>query len=137
MTFHATSYEALPAGVYPAILEGIEVGENDLGGYRKWRFAAETAEGVRAVTAMTSDASGPKSKAFKWATVLLGRKPGDAEEQLVGLPCRLHLIVNDEGFNRVEALLPPEADSAKSTVTLERLDDKVYSRVATQVEVPF
>jgi hypothetical protein len=133
MTFKATTHQALPAGVYPAVLDGIREGENDYGGFRRWRFSVTTPEGERMVTAMTSDASGPKSKAYKWASTLLGRKPGTDEEQLVGLGCQLHLIVNEEGFNRIEALLPPKATDDASTLNLGRLDDQVY---ASQ-EIPF
>lgn len=126
MTFRATSYEAVDEGVYDAELLAIEEGDNDFGPFRKWSFTVTTDEGQRTVTAMTSGASGPKAKAYKWAATLLGRRPGDEEEQLVGRRCRLHLIVNEDGFNRVETVLPPTPAGAESTVNLERLDDQVY-----------
>lgn len=151
MTFKASKYDALPEGLYDATLTDIAVGENDLGGYRKWHFEVGTPEGKRDLSAMTSDASGPQSKAYGWATTLLGHTPGDQEEQLRGLRCRLHLVVNDSGYNRIAALLPPGGDSleggvaaaeddlsrlagdravarprGQGTLNLERVDDQVY-----------
>ncbi len=134
MTFRAATYDAVDPGIYDAVLEGIEEGENDFGDFRKWRFTAQTPVGEHAITAMTSGASGPKSKAYKWAAVLLGHKPTGDEERLAGLPCQLHLIVNDDGFNRVEALLPAKPQQEESSVNLERIDAQVYGK---QVEVTF
>ena len=129
------SYDALDEGIYDAVLDGIEEGDNDFGAFRKWTFLVQTPDGERTITAMTSGASGPKAKAYKWASVLLGHKPTGEEEQLHGLPCQVHLIVNDDGFNRVETLLPAaKRQQQGSTLNLERIDDEVFADVA---DVPF
>lgn len=141
MTFRAASYEAIPAGVYDATLTTLSEGENDFGSYRKWTFAVETPGGTKDLSAMTSGASGPRSKAYSWAQALLGRKPGTDEEQLTGLRCQVHLVVNDEGFNRVAALLPAKAVTGQGTLNLERLDEKVYKQPQPQPQpqdaIPF
>lgn len=127
MTFRASSYDAIVEGVYDAALEGIEEGDNDFGAFRKWTFLVQTPDGERTVTAMTSGASGPKAKAYRWAATLLGHKPSGEEEHLAGLSCQVHLIVNEDGFNRVETLLPAATRQQGSTLNLERLDDKVFA----------
>lgn len=134
MTFRAASYDAIDEGIYPAVVAGIEEGENDFGAFRKWSFLVETPDGERTVTAMTSGASGPRSKAYSWASVLLGRKPGDQDEELAGLPCQVHLTVNEDGYNRVGTLLPPAKQQPESTINLDRLNEKVF---AEPVKVPF
>jgi len=125
-TFQASTYDALDPGVYPATLIAIETGSNDFGGFRKWKFRVQTAGGEQELSAMTSDASGPRSKAYAWATALLGHKPTGEPEELDGKTCQLVLIVNDDGYNRIDSVLPPA--KAESGTNLERLDDKVYGQ---------
>lgn len=134
MTFTASTYDALGEGIYPAVVTGITEGSNEFGGFRKWAFEVTTPSGPHSLTAMTSDASGPRSKAYRWASTLLGHKPTGEEEALVGLACQLHLIVNDDGFNRIESVLPP---TSGSTVNLNRLDEQVFSQPKLQDAVPF
>jgi hypothetical protein len=123
VTFQASAYEAIVPGVYDASVLGIETGENEYGPFRRWRFRVITPDGETELTAMTSGASGPRSKAYGWAATLLGRRPSDGEEQLSGRRCQLVLTVNDDGFNRVAEILPPKPGTPppadKSTVNLK------------------
>lgn len=107
--FTASAYEALPAGVYPAVLLGIEKGTSEqFGDFLKWSFNVRTADGGEApLSAVSSISTGPKSKAYKWAAAMLGRNPAAGQpEDLEGLTCQLHVTVNEEGFNRIESVLP-------------------------------
>ena len=109
-SFTAETYEPIEAGVYPATLVGIEEAESEqFGKFRKWTFAVDLGDGGEAylLSAPSSPASGPKSKAYKWASALLGRAPVPGEPvNLEGKKCSLHVIVNEDGFNRVESVLP-------------------------------
>ena len=139
-TFKASEYDAFDPGVYDAVVDEITIEENSsYGPFRKWSFTVITDEGDRQLTAATSKMSGPKSNAYRWAATLLGRAPGTEEEDLVGLRCRLVLVVNEEGFNRVSELLPPaktkdhpaktkDQPTDQSTLNLGRIDEKVYGK---------
>lgn len=136
MTFKASTYDAIEAGVYDAVLDDIETGDNDFGPFRKWFFTVQTPNGEKTITAMTSGASGPRSKAYAWATTLLGHKPTGEEEQLRGLPCQVHLAINEDGFNRVAALLPASVAKGQPGLNLEPLNDRVFAS-AKAPEVTF
>jgi hypothetical protein len=127
MTLTFTDADALAAGVYPAVLRAIEDGENDNGPYRRWTFDVLAPDGVtHELRAFSTTAGGPRSKAYKWATVLLGHKPPVGEPvDVTGKACRVVLNVNEDGYNRVGDLLPPE--SSGSNVNLRRLDEQVYA----------
>jgi len=107
--FTATEYEAIEAGVYPARLDSIERATSETyGDFLKWSFTLKLPDGTFSpLTAASSTASGPKSKGYKWASAILGHNPKPAEDvDLAGKQCQVHIIVNDEGFNRIEAVLP-------------------------------
>lgn len=108
-SFTAAEYEALEAGIYPARLDSIEIGTSETyGDFNRWNFTLKLPDGAfTTLTAVSSRSSGPKSKAYKWASAILGRNPKAGEQlDLSGKQCQLHVIVNEEGFNRVEAVLP-------------------------------
>lgn len=117
-TFTATEYEPLPIGLYAARVGAIEKTPSEqFGEFLKWTFWLTMQDGTESpLTAASSTATGPKSKAYKWAAVLLGHapRPGVAEN-LVGLSCQLHVVINEEGFNRIESVLPPAAGQAVRT----------------------
>jgi len=108
-SFTATEYEALEAGLYPAQLLSIEQQASDTyGDFLKWTFKLRLADGsYTELSAASSMATGPKSKAYKWAAALLGQAPQPgAAQDLAGKVCSLNIIVNEDGFNRVDAVLP-------------------------------
>ena len=127
--FQASEYDALPPGVYDAVV--VEISDESsaaYGAFRKWTFTVTTDEGEQPLTAATSAASGPKSKAYQWASVLIGHKPGDDAVDLVGRRCQLVLTVNAEGFNRVESMLPPAPAKGESTLNLGPLNKEVFDK---------
>lgn len=111
--FEASEYDALPAGLYQAKVVSIEKkAPNDpssgFGDYLRWTFLVQQANGVpTTLSANSSTATGPKSKAHKWATAILGSAPLPGKPvDLAGRYCQLSLIVNEEGFNRIDTILP-------------------------------
>lgn len=116
-SFAATSYEPIDPGVYPGRLDSIETGTSETyGEFRKWNFTLKLGDGsFTTLSAVSSTASGPKSKGYKWASAILGRNPKAGETlDLAGKLCQVHVIVNDDGFNRVEAVLPAQVNGTTS-----------------------
>ncbi len=108
----------LPSGDYDAIHVTIEERESRDGStFKIWTF--ETADAVE-LSATSSLNSGPSSKAFKWAQAILGRTPtadefDDDLAVLAGMPCRLVVVVDEDGYNRIDSVLPaakPQVGSA-------------------------
>jgi hypothetical protein len=106
-------FETLPDGVYRAELAGVEEKESDSGLYWRWNFdVLHKGETIKR-SGNTSRNFGSKSNAYKWATVLLGRRPRPGEvidlDDLIGESCQLQLMEGgSEGrkFNKVETVLP-------------------------------
>lgn len=114
-TFTASTYEAIPEGIYGAQLVSIEkLPSEAFGEFLKWSFNLRLSDGsVGEISGASSTATGPKSKGYKWATALLGHAPvAGAAEELAGRTCQLHIIVNEDGFNRIEAVMPAKAGAA-------------------------
>ena len=105
MTLEVPEVHSLPAGIYPAKVTNLEVKTTDAGTFRIWSFDV----GGEKVTASSSMMFGPKSKTYKWVSALIGRTPVPGEKlEVIGLPCQLHLIVDDDsGYNKVDTVLPP------------------------------
>ena len=110
---------SLEPGTYEATLTALEdfhyddgEGEKTL---RRWTFGtdevdAATGEAI-SIDGVSSLATGPKSKAFAWLTALIGRTPTTGESftpsTLVGRPCMVTVILNDDGYSKVSAVVPP------------------------------
>ena len=139
MTLTFTDTDALGAGVYSAVLRTIEEGSNENGDFRRWTFDVALPDGsTRELRAFSTTAGGPRSKAHKWAATLLGHKPPVGEPvDVTGKACRVVLTINEDGYNRVGDLLPPE--SSGSGINLGRLDAQVYADKpnAAPVEIGF
>lgn len=104
MTLEVPEVKSLEPGIYPARVTGLEVKTTDTGTFRIWSFDV----GGEKVTSSSSMMFGPKSKTYKWVSALIGRSPVPGEKlEVIGLPCQLHLIVDeDSGYNKVESVLP-------------------------------
>lgn len=104
MTLEVPEVRSLPAGIYDAKVTNLEVKTTDAGTFRIWSFDV----GGEKVTASSSMMFGPKSKTYKWVSALIGRTPVPGEKlEVIGLPCQLHLIVDeDSGYNKVDTVLP-------------------------------
>lgn len=114
MTFDVPENEAIPAGLYPAVLVNVSTKTLEKGQYagdtiRIWTFAVDYQGETKKVDGSSSLAFGPASKSYEWFMALMGRPPvfGEKNVQIAGRPCTLNLTVNDNGYNRVKDVLPP------------------------------
>jgi hypothetical protein len=133
MTLEIPVTNAVDEGIYPAVLTKLDLKTIEGGDtFRIWTFDV-TADGeVKKITASSSLMLGPKSKAYKWVSALLGRRPEPGEKiEVVGYPCQLHLIVDeDTGYNKVESVLPaggkvaPRTAAAAPTLGRPPMDDE-------------
>lgn len=99
-------------GTYPAMLQGVTTEPSRTpsipGDARKWTFLVEHDGKVDPIDALSSTGTGPKTKAYKWLTVLLGRAPqaGEVIEDPTGVRVLVQIIHNEAGFPKIENLLP-------------------------------
>lgn len=102
---------AVPAGTYPATFDGLEKKMSRDGvPFWVWKFAIATSDSRVEVSGASSEKTGPKSKAYKWLTALLGRRPEPGEslgDNLVGKSCLLVVEQDEQGYNDVSDVLPP------------------------------
>lgn len=98
-------------GVYDATLTAIDIrtAKADGSKFRSWSFDAS---GVR-ISDTTSLAMGPDSKAFGWATAILGRAPkdGDRLADLIGKPVLLLVTHKESGYPKI-VVMPPRPGAA-------------------------
>jgi hypothetical protein len=100
-------------GIYPAVVEKLEVDRGNYGEYLRWTFAVGHQRGIVSFTGLTSTTFNMRSKLFKWASAVLGRTFEDHEEldtdTLLIKACRVYLVIKelDEGgsLNQVERVL--------------------------------
>lgn len=121
MKLTVSDYQVIPEGIYDARLASIEQKHDDSSDrdFLVWHFEARGKSGKTAdVTGASSLSFGPKSKAYAWATALLGRKLLAREEvdtdDLRDHACKLvvKLENGDDGMqrNKISDVLAPEAD---------------------------
>ena len=79
--------------------------------FRVWEFTLDDGRTV------SGSSSLPKSKGGKWLAALLGRVP-EAGETVEPIGCRCTIIVelDDNGYEKVTTVAPPESKGAKSPV---------------------
>ena len=104
-------------GTYQAVLTDLTTRESKDGGeYRHWEFAL-TDGSARSVGANSSMYLSPKSKGGKWLTAIMGRALVEGENiEPVGRPCTISVILNDNGFPTVEAVMGPIGKGPQSPV---------------------
>lgn len=106
----------LPAGVYDARFAAIEEKTNDQGLYWLWRFVARNGDEDVEVTATTSPRITPRTKAAKF---LLGMGVNAAVGEnvdfgdLIEMPVKIVVSINDAGYSRIENVLPYPVNSKK------------------------
>ena len=106
----------IPAGIYPAIFQSIEEANNDNGTFWLWRFLARNGDEDVEVTATTSPRITPRTKASKWLSGMgVNIEVGtDIDfDALLGMPVQLVIIINDNGYSRIESVLPFPANGIK------------------------
>ena len=112
MEIQIKSPASVPAGSYEAAFEGVEQKESRDGApYWRWAFSVRTREGDKAVSGVSSTNSGPKAKAYRWLSGILGHAPATDERvdtgALTGRRCLVVLEENADGFSNVADVLPP------------------------------
>jgi len=110
------TYQTIPKGVYPAVVGEIEeVGEiGPFGAALRWNVHVYLPEGgTERVSALSSINFGPRSKAYRWASILLGRKLAASDtidtDELTGMACQAEVGLNEAGWNTLEDILPARA----------------------------
>jgi hypothetical protein len=121
-------------GTYPAILTGIEPfkineGTADAKTLLRWDFMLAGLEDPEVpgqsliLDGVTSMATGPRSKMRAWVTALLGRGLDEKigltglRTQLVNKECFVQVGINDDGYSRVENVVPPARKPATPPAT--------------------
>ena len=107
---------SIKAGTYDARLKAIEGFKATFEGEERdlirWTFEVAVDEGVEELDGVTSMATGGKSKMRGWVTSLLGRQPEAGEKLgklgLVGKVCMVVVALNDAGYPKIDAVLPPK-----------------------------
>lgn len=109
MTFQIPVTVEIADGTYPGTLESVTPYTHpQYGDGRQWGWLIEHDGKIDSLTSITSNNVGPKSKAYKWLTALLGRAPkaGEAIEAPTGTRALLQITHNDKGFPQVAEVLP-------------------------------
>jgi len=107
-------------GVYPAILTKLErvAGTNfdtgDPEDFMSWHFSVKNGGETVELRGNTSMATGPASKAYKWATALLGRERMsrtnlklNVRDELVGAACSVEVGFKADGYPKIANVMPP------------------------------
>lgn len=106
----------LPAGIYPALFSKIEEQSNDNGTFWMWTFTARNGDEDVEITATTSPRITPKTKAAKWLTGLGATIDVGAAldiEKFYDTPCNIVVIINENGYSRIDSVLPIVASKKK------------------------
>ena len=106
---------SIAPGPYQATCTGLDTRQSKDGGeFRVWTF---TTDGGQEASGASSMSTSPKSKGGKWLAALLGRVPEAGEEvEPVGKRCTIIVELDDNGYERVTTVAPPEAVSPKRRV---------------------
>lgn len=127
----------IPPATYPATLAGIVTKTSDaFGDFRSWDFTLDNGSTVSGASSMSMS---PKSKGGKWCIALLGRKPETGEavgEAMVGRPCLVVVVVNDDGWPKVDTVLPPMGGSV-ATVGEKGVEVVAPGSVIAEGDLPF
>jgi hypothetical protein len=116
MTFEIPQESTLEPGTYKAQLVGTSIKSggkfvtpvNPEGKYRVWDWAVEKDGELVPFSDTTSINNGSKTKSYARLTALLGKAPqaGDKIEDPTGKTVMLQVVEKENGFAKVEAVLP-------------------------------
>ena len=109
---------AIPAGTYLASVVGIapktmttkfsKPGQED--DFLEWEWLVDY-DGGTELRSLTTTATGPKSRIFEYLTALLGGGVeigmGFEETDLIGKQAQLSIIVDENGFSKVDRIVAP------------------------------
>lgn len=108
----------LPAGIYDAYFARISEESNDQGTYWLWVFVAKNGDETVEITATSSPKVTARTKSAKWLAgmgvdVAVGSKVNF--DDLIDMPVKIVVAINDQGYSRIESVLPyGVADAPKS-----------------------
>lgn len=107
----------LPAGIYPAVFTDIEEQSNDNGTFWLWHFVARNGDEDVEVNVTTSPRITPNTKSAKFLAgmgvpVEIGKDVDFGT--LVDMPVQIVVIVNKDGYSRIENILPYTDGKGKS-----------------------
>jgi hypothetical protein len=130
---------SVAAGSYPARVTGCETraAKDGSGEFRVWEFTLDDGTG-RTVGATSSMQTSPKSKAGRWIAAMLGRTP-DVEEdvEVIGLPVTIGVILNDDGFERVDQVLGRVAATPRRPTTPVEAPSALETEEVAAEPLPF
>jgi hypothetical protein len=102
--------DSAPPGTYPAAFDALEERTSRDGvPFWRWSFTVQTSDGPRSISGASSTNTGPKSKAYRWFTALLGRRPAANETlgtNLAGRACLVVLAEGEDGYTDLVDILP-------------------------------
>ena len=108
-TISAGSGPNIPEGTYKAQLIRVESGvPTSYGSARKWYFLVDVNGTGEELAQMTSEATGPSTKAFKWLSALLGQEPqvGTTIEDPTGKTVLVDIAPNQKGYPAIQDMRP-------------------------------
>ena len=113
MQARVPSFDTVTPAIYDAEFGGITDGPDTYGPSWSWRFYLYTGGNATSdVDGLTSQNFGSRSKAYKWASVLLGRQPAAGEiidfDALAGTKCKVAVSINDRGYNVIDEVYPAD-----------------------------
>lgn len=103
----------IPDGTYKAQLISVESGiPSKYGKMRKWNFLVDVDGQGEDLAGLTSEATGPGTKAFAWLSALTGQTPqvGATIEDPTGKTVLLDIVANEKGYpqiNEMRAFVEP------------------------------
>jgi len=120
-------------GTYPAKLVGIQTfivdeGTPDAKTLLQWEFTLDGTDDPEMpgyetiVTGASSTATGKRSKMRAWVTALYGREMDSAvtlsllRDTLVGRPCMVAVVINENGYSRVDNVIAAPVRPANAKV---------------------
>ena len=125
---------SIAPGPYQATCTGLtEKATKDGNTFRVWEF---TLDDGRSTSGASSLSTSPKSKGGKWLTALIGRQAEAGETvEPVGRRCTIIIELDDNGYERVTTVAPPEAAPRRQTrtATAEAIADSEGTAKATTI----
>lgn len=107
MPFEISGGTSITPGTYKGQLMRVESGvPTSFGNARKWYWLVDVNGQGQELSVLTSENTGPQSKAYRWLTALLGREPqaGERIEDPTGKTVMLTVGTNAKGFATIEGV---------------------------------
>jgi hypothetical protein len=128
-SFWGTLYAQFKEGIYPAVVERLELLNGTYGEYLRWSFMVPTKQGEAiSVSGLTSTIFNNRSKFYTWASAVKRKPFSEGEtldtDTLHSQRCRVYLTIKEldggRSINQVEKVLPADEDP---TFVVEKDED--------------